>query len=90
MGYFGLALLIASMFGVSNSIVYFESAMNSVSILSIIAAVLLLYPSAKYCIHISSHNDYDFTNMFIQSMIIKFVISSIFLIVYNQCKFLFI
>lgn len=87
-GYLGLGLLIGSMFGISNSIVYFSSSMNSLSIVSIITASLLTYPSAKYCIKISSNNDYDFTNIFLQCMILKLGISSLLFIVYDECNYL--
>jgi len=47
-----------------------------------------MYPSAKYCIKISSNNDYDFTNIFLQCMILKLGISSVLFIVYEECKYL--
>jgi hypothetical protein len=84
MGYVGLALLGASMFGVSNSIVYLSSAIGGMSVVSIVTAGLLVYPSAKYFIQISTNNDYDFTNIFIQAMILKITISGICILVYSQ------
>jgi hypothetical protein len=56
------------------------------SIVSIIVSLCMIYPSARYCIQISSNNDYDFTNMFLQSMIFKLFLFSVFLIVLNICK----
>ena len=86
MGYVSLFLLIGTIFSISNSIVYLSSAMNGMSIVSIVTASLLIYPSAKYCIQISSNNDYDFTNIFLQSMIMKLAISSLFILGYDQCN----
>jgi hypothetical protein len=84
MGYAGLALLGASMFGVSNSIVYLSSAIGGMSVVTIVTACLLVYPSAKYFIQISTNNDYDFTNIFLQAMILKITISGICILVYSQ------
>jgi hypothetical protein len=89
MGYVGLALLAASMFGVSNSIVYLSSAIGGMSVVTIITACLLIYPSAKYFIQISTNNDYDFTNIFLQALILKMALSSIAIIIYSQSNFCF-
>ena len=74
------------MFGIANSAVYFSQAINGFSIVSIIVALMLFYPSAKYCLKISTNNDYDFTNMFLQSMILKLVLTSIAFIIYTLGK----
>lgn len=88
MGYVGLALLGASMFGVSNSIVYLSSAIDGMSVVTIVTACLMIYPSAKYFIQISTNNDYDFTNIFLQAMILKMAVSSVAIIVYGQSNIL--
>lgn len=77
------------MFGISNATVYFSSIMDSLTVITTIVAALLIYPSAKYCIQISSNNDYDFTNMFLQSMILKLIITSVYFICYTQCILFF-
>ena len=84
MGYVGLVLLAASMFGVSNSIVYLSSAIGGMSVVTIVTACLLIYPSAKYFIQISTNNDYGFTNIFLQALILKMALSSIAIIIYGQ------
>lgn len=57
--------------------------MNNISIISIIISIIFIYPSSRYYIIISSYNDYDFSNMFIQSMILKIFFTGVMLIGYG-------
>ena len=78
------------MFGITNGASYVCQHLNSLGIVSVIVSCVLVYPSAEYYIQISTNNDYDFSNMFIQSITIKIFVFSFFMIIYVLGIYLFI
>lgn len=72
------------MFGISNAAVFFSEGINGYSFLAIATSLLLSYPTTKYFLQVSAHNDYDFTNIFLQSMILKLILTAVSFIVYNS------
>ena len=77
--YVSFFLLIGCMWLISHSTYYFVSQSNTIgfSLITIIEATMLVYPSAQYYIKISNNHDFDFINIFLQSSILKTVIFGI-------------
>lgn len=78
-----LGILGLSMFGISNSANYIAVNMGSMSLISIIISFVIVYPSARYYVQISTYIDYDFSNLFIQCMVVKLFVTAIMVIVYG-------
>lgn len=83
-GYVAMFTLVGLMFGLANATVFFAQGINGYSFLSIVTSLLLCYPTAKYFLNVSSHNDYDFTNIFLQSMILKLILTAVAFIIYTS------
>ena len=81
-GYVGVGLLGLAMFGVANGAGYFAYQLDGMAVVAILLAAALVYPSCRYYVSISTTNDYDFTNMFIQCITLKAAFMGIFLVIY--------
>ena len=61
--------------------------MSSMNFISILTSIALVYPQARYYVQISTHNDYDFSNLFIECSIVKMGILGIMLLAYAVGNF---
>ncbi len=79
MSYIAFFLLIGCLWLISNSSYYFTYQSKGIgfSIITLVIALILVYPPSKYFIKISAFQDYDFINIFIQGAILKSVIFGI-------------
>lgn len=75
---------------ISNATNYYEFQIKSSAFISIVVSLSLIYPSADYFVKISSKNDFDFTNIFLVSIILKVAFFSTGTLIYSLCNDFFI
>ena len=78
-----MTLLSGCMFIIANAAAYISQLIPSEqSLFSFLIALAVAYPQARYFIKVSGgSNDYDFLGIFVQSITIKIVVSSILLLI---------
>jgi len=83
---FATAAVVFSMYIISNSANYLDSQIKSTSLISIVVGLCLIYPSTNYFVQISAKNDYDFTNIFVLSIVLKVMLFGVGTLLYSLCN----
>lgn len=88
--YVSLFIMIGCMFLITNSASYFSYVMSyNLTIVGIVTAILLCYPTISYYTQLSKKDHYDFLNIFIQAGIFKLFTASLILSI-SSCNYLVI